>query len=274
MRGLNVTRGLLMHLSVALWCKASVTPFGQDWRQEWKGKKNNNHRRRIWGSWRTQVHTTMKDLNASYYTGAASASELHNLLSRHHRLDGKGIYMVVGDTSQVEGRKCCLGGPTPHPQHLMDCTVLLEKQWRGDLVDSVCPDPKIPAILISSRGVGVVNDGKEPERNGVSRHSILPPANGDGEKEHQDETAPYRPGISREPWWNRRAAHPDRHLQIHPEGEPKIIKSRIRHWRVLGLSHKVRKKRESARPSTAWMMNKKRQAMQLNNPLGWHKSKQ
>ena len=48
-------------------------------------------------------HTTMKDKNKGYYTKAKKASELHDLLSCHHRADRKGVHMPVGDISEVEG---------------------------------------------------------------------------------------------------------------------------------------------------------------------------
>ena len=77
------------------------------------------------------------------------------------------------------------------------------------------------------------------------------------EKEHQDETAPYGTGISREPWWDRGAVHLNRTHKIIQGGNRKLVKCGVRHGKVLGLSHKVRKKKESAGTSTMWMPNTK-----------------
>ena len=48
--------------------------------------------------------TAMKDWKDSYYTGAEKTGELHDLFSFHHRANGNGVYMPVGDISMVEGR--------------------------------------------------------------------------------------------------------------------------------------------------------------------------
>ena len=45
----------------------------------------------------------ISDRNGSYYNEATRASEFHDLLSCHHRPDGEGIHMPVGDISKVEG---------------------------------------------------------------------------------------------------------------------------------------------------------------------------
>ena len=45
------------------------------------------------------THTTIKDQNESYYTGAILASKIHNLLSSQHRVDGEGVQIPVGDIS-------------------------------------------------------------------------------------------------------------------------------------------------------------------------------
>ena len=45
------------------------------------------------------IHNTAKDRNEGYYTGAIGASKLNNLLSSHHRANGKGVHMPVGDNS-------------------------------------------------------------------------------------------------------------------------------------------------------------------------------
>ena len=50
-----------------------------------------------------EEYTAVKDQNKRYYTGAAGASEFHDLLSHHHRAYGKGIQMPVGNILQVEG---------------------------------------------------------------------------------------------------------------------------------------------------------------------------
>ena len=48
-----------------------------------------------------QVITTtdchLKDWNESYYIEPARVSELHDLLSRHHRIDRTGVHMPVGN---------------------------------------------------------------------------------------------------------------------------------------------------------------------------------
>ena len=49
-----------------------------------------------------QSHIAMKDWNGSYYTGATRAMELCHLLSHHHRPNGEGIHIPVGDISQVK----------------------------------------------------------------------------------------------------------------------------------------------------------------------------
>ena len=72
--------------------------------------------------------------------------------------------------------------PLEKSQHMMDCTVLLENSRHGDLPDFVCPDPKVRAILIKSRGIGVMNDGMEQKRNGVSGQPFLPLASRDEER--------------------------------------------------------------------------------------------
>ena len=44
-------------------------------------------------------YTTATDKNESYYTRTITASKLHDLLSSHHKADGKGIHMLGGDLS-------------------------------------------------------------------------------------------------------------------------------------------------------------------------------
>ena len=36
------------------------------------------------------------------------ASKLHDLLDSHHRANGKGVNISVGESSQIEGLECCL----------------------------------------------------------------------------------------------------------------------------------------------------------------------
>ena len=54
---------------------------------------------RIYRSGSNKLQTAMKDRNESYYTGVIRISGLHDLLSRHHRPNGEGMQMPVGDIS-------------------------------------------------------------------------------------------------------------------------------------------------------------------------------
>ena len=65
------------------------------------------------------VASTITDTE-SYYTRAKRASRLHGLLSHHHRTDGEGVQVPVGDIPQVEGREGRLSGPHSRLQYLMD----------------------------------------------------------------------------------------------------------------------------------------------------------
>ena len=40
----------------------------------------------------------------SYHTDAHRSSELHDLMSSHHRANGKGVHMPVGNISKTESR--------------------------------------------------------------------------------------------------------------------------------------------------------------------------
>ena len=48
-------------------------------------------------------HRPPRKAEKSYYKGSKRASGLPNLLSCHHRADGKGSHMPVGDNLEVEG---------------------------------------------------------------------------------------------------------------------------------------------------------------------------
>ena len=116
---LTVIWGPIMYLPEAPWCKDSVTPFGP--RQKKRVEEEDIQSRAEHG---VQV-TALTDLHEKIYTGAARASELHNLPSHHHRPNGEGIPVPVGDISKAEGREGRMGRPSPSLQHLMDCTVFL-----------------------------------------------------------------------------------------------------------------------------------------------------
>ena len=63
----------------------------------------NHHMHWTWGPDKRYHRPARKELNESYYTGEARASELHDLLNCHNRPDGEGIHMPVGEISKVEG---------------------------------------------------------------------------------------------------------------------------------------------------------------------------
>ena len=58
----------------------------------------------------------------SYYIEAKRAAELNDLLNCHHKTDGKGAHMPVGDILKLKGRETTLRRPCPHLHCLLDCT--------------------------------------------------------------------------------------------------------------------------------------------------------
>ena len=69
-----------------------------------------------------------KNRDESYYIGAETAIEIHDLLSRHHRAEGKGVDMPMGDITMTEGSEGALGWSGTDLQYLLDCTVPLKQQ--------------------------------------------------------------------------------------------------------------------------------------------------
>ena len=56
-----------------------------------------------------QIQLPQRTNMESYYTGAKTVNGLQDLLSCHHRSNGKRIQVPVGDISQVEGGEGKLG---------------------------------------------------------------------------------------------------------------------------------------------------------------------
>ena len=79
----------------------------------------------------------------SYHTRAKKVSGLHDLMSRHHRINGEHIQIPVGEISKVEGGKGRQRRPSSSLQYQMDCTVPPEQQRSSNLPDFMCLDPKI-----------------------------------------------------------------------------------------------------------------------------------
>ena len=86
-----------MYLAEAHGCEASVTLFG-------RSKKNKGEEEAAEEEGEPQ-REGYGDL------GTKRVSGLHNLLSRHHRTNGEGVQVPVGDIPQVEGREGRVGGP-------------------------------------------------------------------------------------------------------------------------------------------------------------------
>ena len=72
-------------------------------------KRKIHHNAKDIGIREAQIRPSQKTDTGSYYTGAKRVSGLHNLLSCHHRSNGKGVQVPVGDISRVEGGECRLG---------------------------------------------------------------------------------------------------------------------------------------------------------------------
>ena len=78
---------------------------------------------------------------------AIEARDLHSLLVCHHRTDGKGVHMPMGNISQREIGKCHLGQPSACFQNLLDCIVLFEEQRNTVLLYLMGPDPDSSTII-------------------------------------------------------------------------------------------------------------------------------
>ena len=117
-----------MYLSEALGCMASVTLFGRIMKNEGEEEaaaEEGNHNTKDIGILEPQVTPPRKDRYESYYTRAKRTGGLHDLLSRHHRTNGEGVQVPVGDIPQVEGGGQ-LEGPRSRLQYLVDRAVPLE----------------------------------------------------------------------------------------------------------------------------------------------------
>ena len=108
-----------MYLPEAIGCKASVALYGCVQKNEEEKKQKENPRAAI-----TNCHE--KKQYESYYTKAKRVSELHDLLGCHHRANGEGVQMPVGDILQVESREGRWGGPRSRLLYLLDRWVPLE----------------------------------------------------------------------------------------------------------------------------------------------------
>ena len=87
-----------MYLPDTSWCMASVTLFGLKVK-EIQEKKNHQSCERCRDLRRRRYKAPQKTGTVSSYIGATTVSELHNLLSHHHRPNGEDIQMPVDDIS-------------------------------------------------------------------------------------------------------------------------------------------------------------------------------
>ena len=66
-------------------------------------KKKIHHKVKEIGVLEPQGQPLRKHQKESYYTRAKRVSRLHDLLSRHHKTNGEGVQVPVGDIPQVDG---------------------------------------------------------------------------------------------------------------------------------------------------------------------------
>ena len=92
---------------------------------------------------------------------------MHDLLSCHHRPNGKHIQVPVGDISEVRGEGR-LSRPNCRLQYLMDRAVPPE-QGSCNLPNFMSPDPQLLKVLLREHRIHKGNDRPQPERHGCCK---------------------------------------------------------------------------------------------------------
>ena len=108
---------------------ASVTLFGRIQKNEGEGKhlkREVKYNAKGMEILELQSPTSSKRQIRELLRRSQKGWREQDLVSRHHRTNGKGVQIPVGDISQVEGREGRLGGQRSRLQYLVNCAVPLE----------------------------------------------------------------------------------------------------------------------------------------------------
>ena len=92
----------------------------------------------------------------------------------HHRADGEGVHIPVGESSKIESREGCLRWPYTCFQHLLDCAVPSEDTRVINLLYLVGFYFDCIKISIGSSPISRIDDQSNSKWNGVPGHSFLP----------------------------------------------------------------------------------------------------
>ena len=99
----------------------------------------------------------------SYYVNALRASELHNLLCCHHRVDEEGVDIPVSDISRTDNSKGHLGGQHTCFQNLLECTVPVEEKRSISLPYLMGFSLDCVTVSISSRHIKMIESQSNPK---------------------------------------------------------------------------------------------------------------
>ena len=217
---------------------ASVTPFGQERRKS--GRRGSTTSDGYGDSEESNHRLPQKDWNRSYFTRASRASELHNLLSCHHRPDGEGIDMPVVTFLRQRAENVLWEDQVPAFNTRWTAQFCLKSNDVATF-QTLCV---LTWRLLQSSSEAEMDDRLKPKSNGVLGHPFLSPASRDEERRNI-KTKLFLMG--------QRSSSFRSPPTKSSRGNCKLFKPRVRHGKILDLGNYIQKERESAGPPTARM---------------------